>query len=219
MKHRVLISIVLACSLSAGSHAQQSHIGIMAGPTASLMSGDYVTSSSGLELGWSFLATLDHEFNETWGLEVGAGWYQKGANRIELADTPGETWGYSTSYFLAPIQVRTKFRVAGGRLSLAPHTGVAVGIALGCKVKPGGQFEFDDKCEESSPGGTLEKLELSVPIGVAFSVEHPGGSRFTVIDLQYHLGLTNAFSAAKDAGMSAKNGMFVFQFGFAIPLN
>ncbi len=64
----------------------------------------------------------------------------------------------------------------------------------------------------------MEQLELSVPIGLVWSIEFPGGSRFTIADVSYHIGLTNVFSAAKDAGLTAKNAAWVFQFGFAIPL-
>jgi len=57
-----------------------------------------------------------------------------------------------------------------------------------------------------------------VPFGAAFAVEFPGGSRFTVLDVGYELGLSNVLGDAKAAGQSAKNGVLSFRFGFAAPL-
>jgi hypothetical protein len=189
----------------------------MFGPTASSMTGDYIVSSSGLELGVSFLATLDREFGKHFAFATGIGWYQKGGEKLELADQGGSRFGYSTSYLKVPLKAHYKFRFS--TFSLAPYTGIEVGIGLGCKVKPSEQFEFDEACEEDTPGGTLEKLDLSVPIGLTWSIEFPGGSRFTIADVSYHVGLTNVFSAAQAAGQKARNAVWVYQFGFAIPLN
>jgi hypothetical protein len=217
MTHRVIAAFVVALCVATTAKAQRSHIGIKAGPTAATMNGSYITSKSGLELGWSFLLTLDAEFGKNWGVEAGAGWYQKGGNKLQLADQPeGETTGYQTSYLAVPITGRYKFRFS--TFSLAAYTGIKVGWGSSCQVKPGNQFEFDESCEESTPGGTLESLEFAIPFGLAWSIEFPGGSRFTIVDVGYHLGLTNTLSAAKAAGQTAKNGVWVFQFGFAIPL-
>lgn len=207
--------IVWAASPAA---AQRSHIGLLAGPTASMLSGSYVTDGGSMELGFSGMLTLDREFGRVWGVKVGLGWAQKGGDDTELADTPGETWGFSTSYFELPISVQARLRFANGKLSLTPHAGIAIGAALGCKVKPGTQFEFDDTCEETTAGGTIQTVELSVPVGAAFSVEFAGGSRFTILDVGYAYGLSNVFTAAADAGETARNGVLSFRFGFAMPL-
>lgn len=218
MTWRACSLIVAALLVAAPAHAQRSHIGIMAGPTASTMLGDYVDAAAGLELGFSFLATIDREFSDVLGMWIGVGWVQKGGRRLALADAGGTTWGYSTSYLEIPVNFQAKFRFANGRLSLAPHAGIAVGLGLGCKVKPGEQFEFDETCEEGTPGGALESLDLSVPVGAAFSVEFPGGSRFTIADLGYDFGLMNVLSAAGEAGQKAGNSTWSVRFGFAMPL-
>ena len=216
MTTRVITAVVVAACLATSAEAQRSHIGIMAGPTVSTMTGDYINSTSGLELGFSFLLSLDREFGDHWAFATGVGWLQKGGEKLELADQDGDRYGYSTSYLVVPLNARYKFRFS--KFSLAPYTGIDVGVNLGCKVKPSEQFEFDETCEEGTPGGTMEKLELSVPIGLVWSIEFPGGSRFTIADLSYHVGLTNVFSAAQAAGQKARNAVWVFQFGFAMPL-
>ena len=216
MTHRVVTAIIAAACLAISAEAQQSHIGIQAGPTASTMNGDYIVSTSGLELGFSFLLTLDREFGDHWAFDTGVGWYQKGGEKLELADQGGDRYGYSTSYAVVPLKARYKFYFS--KFSLAPYTGVEFGFGLGCKVQPSTQFEFDDTCEEGTPGGTLTSLDLSVPIGVSWSIEFPGGSRFTIADLSYHVGLSNVFSAAQAAGQKARNAVWVYQFGFALPL-
>ena len=216
LKYRIMTAAALAICIAAPVAAQRSHIGIQAGPTISTMSGDYVNSTSGLELGFSFLGMIDREFGEHWGIEAGAGWYQKGGEKLELADQGGDRYGYSTTYLQVPLKVRYKFRFS--KMSLAPYSGVAIGVGLGCKYKPSTQFEFDDQCDQGTPGGELETVELGVPIGLVWSIEFPGGSRFTIADVSYHLGLTNVFGAAKGAGQSARNSVLVYQFGFAMPL-
>ncbi|UCG86639.1 MAG: PorT family protein [Gemmatimonadota bacterium] len=216
MKSRIITAAILSVCVTSSVEAQRSHIGIQAGPTVSTMTGDYITSTSGLELGFSFLATLDREFGEHWGIEAGVGWYQKGGEKLELADEGGDRYGYSTSYLEVPLKVRYKFRFSN--FSLAPYSGVAIGLGLGCKFKPSEQFEFDDVCDEGTPGGNLQSAEVGIPIGLTWSIEFPGGSRFTIADVSYHLGLTNVFSVAKNAGQTARNSVWVYQFGFALPL-
>jgi hypothetical protein len=218
MKRPLVIAAVVLLGAATPALAQRSHIGLLAGPTASTISGSYVTDAGSRELGFSGYATLDREFGSVWGIQVGLGWSQKGTDDTELADTPGETWGFSTSYVDIPIALQAKLRFANGRLSLTPHAGIAIGASLGCKIKPGAQFEFEDTCDETTAGGTIQSLDLSVPFGVAFSVEFAGGSRFTILDVGYALGLSNVFTAAADAGQTARNGVLSFRFGFAMPL-
>ena len=219
MTHRALaFAAVAVLGAATPAAAQRSHIGLLAGPTAGTISGSYVTDAGSRELGFSGFATLDREFGGIWGLHMALGWTQKGVDQAEVADDPGETWGYSTSYLEVPISVQAKFRFADGKLSLAPHAGIGIGMSLGCKIKPGTQFEFDETCDETTTGGTLQTLDLSVPVGAAFSVEFAGGSRFTILDLAYSFGLTNVFTAAADAGQTARNGVLSFRFGFAMPL-
>lgn len=218
MNRRILVLIGAAMLAATSAEAQRSHLGILAGPTAGTMSGSYVDASSGVEMGFSFLATIDREFGDVLALTLGAGWVQKGGRKLALADAGGDTYGYQTSYVEVPLALSAKFRFASGRLSLAPHAGVAVGFGMGCKVKPGDQFEFDETCGADTPGGEHKSMEVNVPFGVAFAVEFPGGSRFTILDVGYELGLSNVLSAAEAAGQSAKNGVFSFRFGFAVPL-
>lgn len=218
MTRRILYFLGAAMLAATSAQAQRSHLGILAGPTAGMMGGSYVDASTGVEMGFSFLATVDREFGDVFAVTLGAGWVQKGGRKLALADAGGDTYGYQTSYVQVPLSLSAKFRFSGGRLSLAPHAGVAVGFGMGCKVKPGDQFEFDDSCGTDTPGGELTSVELSVPFGAAFAVEFPGGSRFTVLDVGYELGLSNVLGAAEAAGQSAKNGVLSFRFGFAAPL-
>jgi hypothetical protein len=218
MTRRLLCMTAAAMLAATAAKAQRSHLGILAGPTAGMMGGSYVDASTGVEMGFSFLATLDREFGDVFALTLGAGWVQKGGRKLALTDQGGDTFGFRMSYVEVPLSLSAKFRFANGRLSLAPHAGMAVGFGMGCSVKPGEQFEFDETCAADTPGGELTSVELSVPFGVAFAVEFPGGSRFTVLDVGYELGLSNVLGAAEAAGQSAKNGVLSFRFGFAAPL-
>ncbi len=217
MNRRTLYLVVATLFAATSAEAQRSHLGILAGPTAGMMSGSYVDASSGVEMGFSFLATLDREFGDVLAVTVGAGWVQKGGRRLVLAETVG-THGYQTSYVEVPVSLSAKFRLANGRLSLAPHAGVAVGFGMGCKWKPGEQFEFEGTCAADEPGGELSSIDVGIPIGVTFAVEFPGGSRFTIADVGYELGLSNVLSGAEATGQSVKNGVFSYRFGFAVPL-
>ena len=220
MTRRTLYLIVATLLAATSAEAQRSHLGILAGPTAGMMSGSYVDASSGVEMGFSFLITLDREFGDILAVTVGAGWVQKGGRRLalaDMADTVG-TYGYQTSYVEVPVSLSAKFRLANGRLSLAPHAGLAVGFGMGCKWKHGEQFEFEGTCAADKPGGELSSIDVGIPIGVTFAVEFPGGSRFTIADVGYELGLSNVLCGAEAAGQSVKNGVFSYRFGFAVPL-
>lgn len=209
--------LVALLVLSPTAHAQGSHLGLLAGPTAATTTGSYVTASDGLELGFSFLATLDREFSRSLGVRVGVGWVQKGGKRLQITDAPG-THGYQTSYVQFPLSVFGKVRIPGTLLAVRPHAGFAVGLGMGCRYKPADRFEFEDRCDETTPGGALESLELAVPLGAALTVEFPGGSKFTILDIGYELGLTNIYADAAAAGQAAKNGVWSFRFGFLAPL-
>jgi hypothetical protein len=218
MNRRILYLVVATLLAATSAEAQRSHLGILAGPTAGMMSGSYVDASSGVEMGFSFLATLDREFGDILAVTIGAGWVQKGGRRLALADRADTTYGYQTSYVEVPVSLSAKFRLANGRLSLAPHAGVAVGFGMGCKWKPGEQFEFEGTCAADKPGGELSSIDVGIPIGVTFAVEFPGGSRFTIADVGYELGLSNVLSGAEAAGQSVKSGVLSYRFGFAVPL-
>ncbi len=217
MRYTYVAAVVVCAVVPVCAHAQRSHLVLLAGPTFSNLTGSYIQDSGGRETGVAFLGTIDREFG-SFVFATGLGFAQKGGTRVALSGTTGETYGYVATYLEVPLIARVTFRFANGKFSLAPYTGFTVGLASTCKIKPGDQFGFDDECEESTPGGTLEKLEFAVPVGATFSLEFPGGSRFTVIDLKYQLGLTNAFTAADAAGQVARNGAFVAMLGFALPL-
>ena len=197
--------------------AQGSHLGLLAGPTAATNRGDYVAGTSGLELGFSLLAVLDREFSRVWGVQVGVGWVQKGGRKLRFS---GQTssHGFQTQYVDFPVSVFAKIHLANGRLALRPHAGIAVGLAMACQYKPGDQFEFEEDCGATTPGGELEAVEVSAPLGAALTVEFPGGSKFTILDVGLQLGLTNVLSGAAAVGQSAANTVWSFRFGLLAPL-
>lgn len=191
-------------------------MGIMAGPSLSAMTGSYIESSDGIEWGVNFRGNLDTRlFGSVW-LSTGVSYIQKGGSKLTLSDEP-ETWGFVTNYIQFPVALRPEFRLGDGPWSIGPFTGLTLGLNTGCKVKPGDELEFNATCADTLPGGTAEKIELAVPIGVDVWIEFPGASRF-VLEARYEIGLTNVLSAAAEAGQTARQRVFVAMFGFYLPL-
>ena len=126
MMRAVICVFAFSAAFAPLAQAQGSHLGLLAGPTAATKTGDYVTASDGLELGFSFLATLDREFSRYWGIQVGVGWVQKGGKRLGFAGVP-DTHGFQTSYVTFPVSVFGKLRIPGSILAVRPHAGVACG--------------------------------------------------------------------------------------------
>lgn len=191
----------------------------MGGPTAATMSGNYIKSVDGRELGFSFTFSIDRKFGKTWAFVTGFSLVQKGGMHVELSTEPGQKYGYQSSYLQVPLLLRAAFPVFGGSWYIAPFSGLTVGTNAGLKYKDASRFEFEEEgANENSPGGKPEKLELGIPIGAQFWREFPGGSRF-MLGVHYEIGLTNIFQGAADAGQTARNSTLIFQFGFALPLD
>lgn len=212
---------LLAALFASPLCAQRSHLGLMAGFVGSSMSGSYIESSSGFEKGFHGMLSIDRELNSRWSIEAGFSWMQKGGSKLALSGVSegDSTYGYQFSYIQLPILARLKFPISGGPWHIVPFAGVAIGSNAGGKYKNGDSFEFaeDAKVDENSPGGKTETLELSVPFGSYVWIEFPGGSRFS-LGLKFEVGLTNVFTAAADAGQTARNQSVMLMFGFAGPL-
>ena len=76
MTRRILCFLGAAMLAATSAEAQRSHLGLLAGPTAGMMSGSYVDASTGVEMGFSFLATVDRGFGDVFALNLGVGWVQ-----------------------------------------------------------------------------------------------------------------------------------------------
>lgn len=213
----LLLTVLFASPL----FAQKSHLGLVAGFVGATMNGSYIEGSSGLEKGFSGMLTIDREFNSRWSIEAAFCWMQKGGSKLALSgsDEDGATYGYQFSYLELPVLIRLKFPIAGGPWHVVPFAGMAIGTNAGGKYKDGDRFEFEEEAtvDENSPGGKAKSLELSIPLGSYFWIEFPGDSRF-ILGLKYELGLTNVFTAAEEAGKTARNSALVVMFGFVGPL-
>ncbi len=209
--------LVLLITVNMVPAQAQSRIGLMAGPSLGIMTGSFV-DDSGFEAGFSGGLLLDFQLGEKWAFVTGIQFIQKGALKVKVPSAGGGTHGFQSAYLQVPILGRVAFALSGGPWHLAPFSGFAIGINVGCKSKDGDRFEFEDECDETTPGGNMKTLEYSIPVGLHFWREFPGGSRF-MLEARYEFGLNNVFDQAADAGQSARNNVMRFMFGFALPLN
>lgn len=187
----------------------------MVGTTAATMSGDFIEGGDWLELGFAAGIAFDQQLSDRFSLVAGLSMIQKGGRRLQLSTDSDTTYGFQTAYLELPILVRAAFDISGRNWYLAPVAGLSVGYNLSCGHKPGDRLTFTKTCDEEAPGGVVEKFELAVPVGVHFWRQFEGGSR-VLLELQYEIGLTNTFSAATDAGQTARNNVWLFRFGFAV---
>jgi hypothetical protein len=212
----ILIVLICLVVLPSGSVWAQSSIGIMAGPTGASMSGSYIESGSGLELGFSGGLVLDRQLGSRFILMSGIGWIQKGGKKLKLADYDESTIGYRFSYIQVPVYFKMLFPIANN-WSIAPFSGVYFAFGGGADWKEGHRFGFEDTVDENSPGGNAKTTEFGIPLGVDFIKEFEGGSRM-YLGARLDMGLTDVFEGAKEAGFSSKNRVLVVIFGFTIPL-
>ena len=132
----------------------ESHIGLMAGPSAATMRGDFIEGRNGSELGASFALTLDRELSDRWAFVTGIHMIQKGGKKLTLSSETGNTYGFQTMYLQVPLLARAAFALSDGPWYVAPFSGLAIGLNTSCKHKDGEQFEFEEEgCNEDSPGG------------------------------------------------------------------
>jgi len=206
----------MAFVLTQSNANAQSSIGIMVGPTAATISGSYIESSDGLELGISGGLILDRQFGSRYILMSGFGLIQKGGRKLKLADRDESTIGYRFAYIQIPVYFKAVFPI-GNSWSIAPFSGVFFAFNSGADWKEGERFEFEDSVDENSPGGDIKKFEFGIPIGVDFIKEFEGGSRI-YLGARLDLGLTDVFEGAKEAGFGTKNRTLVAIFGFTLPL-
>ena len=133
---------VAAATLLSAPAAAQSHIGILAGPTASRLSGSFVDDSEGSEVGVNFRVTFDSHLAGSVWLATGIAILQKGGRKVLLSGS-SETFGFRSMYLQLPFLVRPQFQIAETPWFVAPFAGAGIAFNLGCSVKPGDQFEFE----------------------------------------------------------------------------
>lgn len=205
----VLAGVVIGVA-AAQPAAAQSHIGLVIGPTMANLAGDLVESS---DIAWGVFVGLNYELElgEDWQLDAEFGLSQKGASRVPTADGPID---YNLSYIEVPVTINRLFWIADGRWAISPYLGLAAGMATSCGVRPSGEFDYTD-CDETTPGGAYEKLDLSVPIGVAFRHRYRGGSAMAV-EARYSVGLSAVFDTGSG---TARNNVATVMFSFVFPLD
>ena len=217
---RPMRTTMVALALSAlliGPVTAQAYFGITAGPTLSVMTGSFIEQSDGVEWGVEFNGRFETRlFGNTW-FRTGLGFAQKGGSKLTLANGDTETYGFKTAYLRFPLVLRQEFTLGDGPWAIGPYAGFAIGSNSGCSVKPGEELEFPYTCADSLPGGEVQAIEASIPLGADVWIQFPGASRF-LLGVKYEIGLTNVLQEAADAGQAAKHNVFVAYFGFMLPL-
>ena len=208
------IAAALVTLVSVPATAQ--HFGLLAGPTFSTLKGSFVDGSTGSEVGIIFQFTFDTPLTRNVSLATGLSFVQKGGADLELSPG-GQARGFRTMYLQFPLLIRPEFAISENQWFIAPFAGPAIGFGMSCDVKPADRFEFEDSCDDTTPGGEQIGIELSVPIGFNIWKRFPGGSRFQ-FEVRYEAGFTNVLGEASDLGQSARNRVFTAMFGFAFPL-
>lgn len=205
--------LIAAMWIAAGLIAQpaqaQHHLGLFVGPTLATMSGELIESS---EIAWGVAIGVNYELElgDHWQLDAEFGLSQKGA-----AQAPGDAGNvdYQLQYMELPITLSRLFDL-GGSWYVSPFAGIAIAVATGCGVRPAGTFDYVD-CDETTPGGLQQDLDVGIPFGVAFRHRYRGGSAMSV-EARYTLGLSPAFD---EDGVIASNNVLAVLFGFVFPLD
>jgi hypothetical protein len=201
-KNPLAFALVLALAVTAvPAHGQG--LELSGGVNFSKLSGDAVQAArnTGLNFGLDFVIPVGPI-----GLNLGAGWSQKGAeetvqNSVNVIDL---------SYVEVPVHVRLPLAGAGPvRLNLV--LGPTIGINTGCEIKVDAAAAQD--CADVAQGGfDAEKIEWAGTggLGVSFSL---GGLAYAGVDLQYTLGLSNV---SEGSSLDAKSRTFSLSSHFGV---
>jgi hypothetical protein len=189
--------------------AGQTYVGLAAGATIARMSGSLVERAD-VAFGAQVGLDLEIAASPNWLIDAEFMYVQKGVSNVPRGS---DLVDFRHSYLEAPITVNRLFGILGGRWAVSPYLGAAVGLNQGCGVRSLGEFEYSD-CNETTPGGTARRLEVSLPLGLALRRRYPGGARLA-FEARYSLGLT---SVLETTGQTARNGVLALLFSFALPL-
>lgn len=189
-----MFAIIVAAGLSAAPlHAQG--LEFSGGVNFSNLSGDAVDAAveAGMNFGLDFVVPVGPI-----GLNLGAGWSQKGAeeqigNAVSVIDL---------SYVEIPVHLRFPL-VGAGPIRLNLVLGPTVGINTGCEVRV--DAAAAEACADLAQGAfEAESLEWAGVggLGLSFGL---GGLAYAGVDLKYSLGLSNV---SEGSSLDAKNRTF-----------
>jgi hypothetical protein len=192
----------------------QTDIGLYFGPNFSGMSGSYIESST-YRRGFAGGLFVERHLHRHWSVEVAVNFTQKGAFEVQ-APGADSLVDYRFTYLQAPVTGHYLLPLSDS-WTLGFFGGGALALGMGCEVKPSTQFEFEDECSATRPGGELEDFDLVVLFGVEIRRVYGGGSRWG-FDLRYSMGTRNVLTGAEAAGLSARNNVLDILFRIALPI-
>ncbi len=202
---RTCLAAVAALALATLPVSAQKELGIHAGASIATFGGADAgspNSRTGVNVG----ASLTLPVARLLGIQVGAGFVQKGATQ----SSGGVDVTLAVDYVEVPVLLRVGIP-SSRAVSAHVLVGPAVAFQTSCKANgsaPGMSVSVD--C--SQIGADLQKTDVGAMGGVGLDLAKPG--RLTVsIDALYNVGLSSIVN-----GADTKNRAFTIQAGLGIPL-
>ncbi len=188
---KVVLATVLFMALPAVA-AGQSTVGFRGGLSLASLGGDDaedLDSRTGLSFGGFFNIPV----SDVLGVQVGAGFVQKGASETEL----GVDFDFELGYIEIPLLL-TLSPPTSGNVGFTFSVGPAVGFNTGCTVSAtdaGVTVEFD--CDDPSIGLDLKSFELGAMVGAGLDIGLTE-SISLVLDGFYNFGFTKVDDTGVD---------------------
>lgn len=190
----------------------QNVLGFGVGASIAKVGGDIGDDLDESRVGITASASITFPLSGNLGLQIGAGYTEKGGE----GDIDGGTGTLRLDYIDVPVLLRLGIPSAGP-LAAHGYLGAALGFESKCEVEGSeGGVSFTVDCDTFE--GEFERKSVDVGLVGGLGIDYEIGAQMSlVLDLLYNLGLTDVHDTdAPDE--SVKNRTFLIRAGLAIPL-
>jgi len=194
MKKRMFVSALLACLCTMPFYAQKFHAGLTTGlSVATLSEIGALYDNSALKTGFGGGLTLLYDIDNTWGVQSGLLYEQKGFRKKDVAGSEGEKITGTYNYITIPLLAQGSFALSGNT-RMYGITGVYAGFKT---YSENALVSASGETAEVPDGSEIRKSDFGWVIGGGIQV--PAGKHLMQAGLKYSLGLTRVTDDSPDS--------------------
>jgi len=204
---RALVASLAMLPLAAGLAAQTT-LGIHGGASIATLGGSDVGSADA-RTGMNFGASVTFPVGEILGIQLGAGYAQKGATE----NSEGADVEFALDYFEVPVLLRVGVPTTG---SISPHffAGPAVAFKAKCEAS-GSSGGASVTVDCADVGAEVKSIDIGGMAGAGLDI-HTSGPLSITLDVAYNLGLSSIDDSSD--GADVKNRAWSFLAGVVFPI-
>ncbi len=199
----VVMAMMSAMTMNAQNEEGEMTLQVKGGVNISTMAGDPDAKS---KVGYGLGLELEYGLSDMWGMSAGVMYSLQGAKEDAVVESQNMNMKLHLGYVNVPLLVQF-YPVKG----LALKTGLQLGFLASKKANLNGtKYDFDKLEALGLMPKTFRKVDLSIPLGVSYELEH------FVLDARYNLGLTRIFKKSDNFPDSYRNSVIQITLGYKI---